>query len=226
MTELRWHTLWRSVRSRLPASLALVAYLVVAVGVPLPAFPHKDAGQPFPCQEHPCGCQTAEQCWRHCCCFTPEERWAWAEAHHVTPPPYAEKPAALARHTARLRDRAEGQTEPPPDSPCCAHAAKGCCHDRPRCASCCHSERGADTTPPPADRPVSRVSWRWTVGVDALRCQGVNTLWVACGAALPLEPPFVWGPWPAPSDWVPFSADFAVLLPASPPVPPPRLPAA
>jgi hypothetical protein len=225
MMALRRHSLWQLLRSRLPAGLALVAYLVAAVGVPLPAFPHKDSGQPFPCQNHACGCQTAEQCWRHCCCFTPEERWAWAEAHHVTPPAYAERPATLAWHPAWLRDRAGEQTEPLPGSACCAHAAKGCCHDGPQHVSCCHNDRGVDTSPPPADRPVSRGVWQWALGVDALRCQGVNTLWVACGAALPPEPPFVWGPWPAPRGWLPSSDDLPVLLPATPPAPPPRLPA-
>jgi hypothetical protein len=226
MIPSRWRTFWRPLRSRLPAGLALVAYLVAAVGFPLPAAPRKDSGQPFPCQDHPCGCQTAEQCWRHCCCFTPEEHWAWAEAHHVTPPPYAVRPAARGWHTARLGNQAGGQTEPSSDASCCAHAAKGCCHDAPRHASCCHSDPGVDTSRPPSDRPASRGGWRWAVGVDALHCQGISTLWVAGGAALPPEPPFVWGHWPAPVGWLAPSDDLPVFLPAGPPAPPPRLPAA
>ena len=78
---------------RLIAVGAILAYLAAAIGLPLPpAVVIKDGGKPFPCQGHACGCQTAEECWRHCCCHTPEERWAWAEEHNVIPPEYAEKP--------------------------------------------------------------------------------------------------------------------------------------
>jgi hypothetical protein len=89
----------RSVRHRLLAGLALVAYLAAALGLPLPAAARKHTGQPYPCQDNPCGCQSAEQCWRHCCCLTPEQRWAWAREHGVEPPPYAERPAAHAEHS-------------------------------------------------------------------------------------------------------------------------------
>ncbi|HJT78443.1 MAG TPA: hypothetical protein VJ739_14665, partial [Gemmataceae bacterium] len=51
--------------------------------------------------DDPCGCQSAEQCWRHCCCYTPEEKLAWAHAHGIEPPAYAERPAApVCRHCA------------------------------------------------------------------------------------------------------------------------------
>jgi hypothetical protein len=54
----------------------------------------------FPCEDHACGCMSAEECWNHCCCMTPEQRLAWAEANHVQPPPSARgmlRAAALAR---------------------------------------------------------------------------------------------------------------------------------
>src|SRR5215469_4629850 len=92
---------WRALRYRLGVAGVCLAYLLTALDIPLPASVHKDASQPFPCQNHPCGCQTAEQCWRHCCCFTAEERWAWAREHHVQAPAYAEKPAARGWQTAR-----------------------------------------------------------------------------------------------------------------------------
>ena len=43
-------------------------------------------GGPFPCQGHRCGCVSAEQCWGHCCCFTPEQRLAWAAANRSIRP--------------------------------------------------------------------------------------------------------------------------------------------
>ena len=48
----------------------------------------------FPCQNCPCGCKSAEQCWAACCCFTPAERFAWAKKKGVTPPSYAHRPTS------------------------------------------------------------------------------------------------------------------------------------
>src|SRR5437763_13121407 len=105
-----WRTTsWGPLRRRLWAGVTLVAYLLAALGVPLPASTRKETDLPFPCQDHPCGCQTAEQCWSASCCFTPEERWAWAAAHDVTPPAYAERPAGGWRQTPlREQDSGEG----------------------------------------------------------------------------------------------------------------------
>lgn len=86
---------WRSMSRRLLAVGVLFAYLAAVFGLPLPPpVVIKDGGKLFPCQGHACGCLTAEDCWRHCCCHTPEERWAWAKENRVQPPEYAEKPGA------------------------------------------------------------------------------------------------------------------------------------
>jgi len=77
---------------KVSVGLALASFSISAIGFPLPTNHGKDPSVPFPCQDHACGCLSAEQCWRHCCCFTAAERWAWAEAHQVEPPAYAEKP--------------------------------------------------------------------------------------------------------------------------------------
>jgi hypothetical protein len=195
MYPFRWNLFWRGLRRRLTAGLALVAYLVAVVGFPVPAFSRKDSGQAFPCQNHLCGCQSAEQCWRHCCCYTAEERWEWARAHHVQPPPYAEKPAALV----------EDDGDDGPHS-CCAHrhADKGCC------------EHDHDSPPP------SRGGWHWAFGMDTLRCQGLGTLWVSTGAALAPEAPLVWGPWPAPVGWLCCLDDHPATVSDTPSPPPPR----
>ncbi|WP_144986065.1 hypothetical protein [Gimesia aquarii] len=51
-----------------------------------PAGIQKDRTVPFPCQNRPCGCQSAGQCWKTCCCFTNREKLVWARANQVTPP--------------------------------------------------------------------------------------------------------------------------------------------
>jgi hypothetical protein len=212
---------WRALRYRLCVAGACLAYLLVALEIPLPAAVHKDTSQPFPCQDHPCGCQTAEQCWTSCCCFTPEERWAWARAHDVQPPAYAEKPAAKPAeqpaakaaekpaasgwNTVKLRDRDRGTT---------ATATKSCCRKPDGRAACCQ------TTPKPAAR---RGGIRWGSVVTAWRCQGFQTLWVSIGAVL-VVPPFVASfPDSPPSARTCFFSVHAGKVPAIPPDPPPRL---
>jgi hypothetical protein len=112
--------------------VALAGYLIAVTGFPVPAAAAKRAGIPFPCQNNPCGCQTAEQCWSGCTCLTPEQRWAWAREHNVEPPPYAERPAARGCATVRLRDPVEGWAA----------------DNAPDQSSCCRGERPATGTPP------------------------------------------------------------------------------
>lgn len=146
MSWQRRNRFWPRYTRRLTTGLLLVVYLTTCTGfLPAPsrAFKQK-SGQPFPCQDHPCGCATAEDCWRHCCCFTAEERWAWAREHEVEPPEYAERSAAKSWSTARLRDQVEGHDP--------AHAGCSRCQSR-------------DPAPIPSRGPVMLAAWR---------CQGLN----------------------------------------------------
>jgi len=61
MRFLRRHSLWRSLRRRLSAGLTLVAYLLTAFGVPLPAGAASAAA---------CGCVSDEYCNSGGCCCT------------------------------------------------------------------------------------------------------------------------------------------------------------
>ena len=72
--------------------VGLVSFFVSALPIPimLPSVKSID-GQAFFCQDQPCGCASAEQCWTHCCCATLKERLDWAEKKGVTPPTYAAK---------------------------------------------------------------------------------------------------------------------------------------
>jgi hypothetical protein len=67
---------------RRPASwLALFGQWVALFGLPMPAISAKDISQPFPCQHRQCGCMRAADCWNQCCCFSAQERVAWARRH-------------------------------------------------------------------------------------------------------------------------------------------------
>jgi hypothetical protein len=185
------------------ASLCLVCYLATALGMPIPTVPHKVSDQPFPCQFHGCGCRSAEQCWGHCCCYTPAERLAWAQAHDVEPPAYAEKPQAQGWSTVRLRDRVEEKTE------CSCEK----CASRERARACCK------------DEPVKKKGpSRWTLSWAARRCQGLSTTWVNMGAVLPAPPTVTWRPfWPLAGRV--FCGDLSFLpAPTILPDPPPRFP--
>jgi len=65
--------------------LCVASFAITASGVPVPDAPRWGRA-PFPCQGHRCGCASADQCWKQCCCFTPREKLAWAERNNVAPP--------------------------------------------------------------------------------------------------------------------------------------------
>jgi hypothetical protein len=86
---------------RWTCALLLVAFVVSAVGIPLPAGDRLDryekSGGPFPCAKSACGCRTARQCWQSCCCHTFSERLAWARRNGVRPPDFGIAKAKAAR---------------------------------------------------------------------------------------------------------------------------------
>lgn len=227
-------TLWRPWRRRLCAGVTLLAYLAATAGVPLPAAaPPKDA-EPFPCQDHPCGCRTARQCWTHCCCFTPEQRWAWAREHNVQPPAYAERPRGNGWQTVRLRDRA-GPGQSSSCCACCARdgaakpqaaptASKKCPHCPPSPAPRCRTNEARPAVQTASASAPSRGKGkaRHLLGLSALTCQGHATLWIGTGVVVPSAPPAVGSPTGPPAGWLRPSDAFANVLSFSPPEPPPR----
>jgi hypothetical protein len=206
---------WRSLRHRLAVAGTFFAYLLATLPLPLPASVHKDGGLPFPCQNHPCGCQTAEQCWRHCCCFTPEERWAWARENNVEPPDYAAKPAEPEKpveegwNTVKLRDRTGGESKRP---------TKSCCSARQNRPSCCQPR------PDDSSKQSSRKSQpiRWVSAMSAWHCHGGPTLWLSVAVALPIIPAPAWSPDPPPASRVPLMNARSWDVSLNPPSPPPR----
>src|SRR5208282_2869063 len=105
--------------------LTLFSHLVVTLGFPLPipkAAAAKDASRPFPCQNHSCGCLTADECWKgDCCCFTLEQKLAWAEANGTEPPPHV-RPLVEARKHFPVNG--------------CPNAGESCAKARNDCPGC------------------------------------------------------------------------------------------
>jgi hypothetical protein len=73
------------------AVCAVLGQLLGTIGiVPAQAKSSDSSSAPYPCQKHPCGCRTAEQCWSGpCCCFTMREKVAWAAEHEIVAPQHA-----------------------------------------------------------------------------------------------------------------------------------------
>jgi hypothetical protein len=173
------------------AALALASYLATSVGLPLPALRGKDHTRPFPCQDHVCGCANAEQCWHNCCCFSPEERLAWARARDIEPPADMAPATNGGWHTRRLRD-----TEPQEAKRACCktHAQSRCCERASNPEQC---EAECESAGAKQDCCSEHARSRWTIGVTVLRCQGAHTLWLSTGAVTAPPTPLVWCPtWP------------------------------
>jgi hypothetical protein len=206
MHWIRRHTVWRLLQPRLTAGLALLAYLSASFGFPLPVPAGKDHSQRYPCENHPCGCRCAEDCWRHCCCTTPEERWAWARANGVEPPPYAERP----KSDGGKHDQARIE---PHHACCCEHEDDG------------DSSIGDDEDTPAAETDSPRNptgSVKWVLGIVSQKCRGGSTLWSSSGAALPPPPAVTWTPGLIPVGCLLCTINTHIPIALIPSDPPPR----
>jgi len=148
-----------------------------------------------------CGCQTAEQCWKSCCCSTQSERLAWAREHGVEPPEFLVTAAADAHHETTSPDQSGG------------------CH---KCHSCAKAKAAAKTRSCCSSQPP-RKHIDWIIGVRAQECQGLTLIWANAQLALPAPPAITIAP---PS--ICAGESLPALLPFSffldrPPIPPPRV---
>ena len=195
---------------------ALAIYLFLSLGIQLPLPVSKKSDQPYPCMNHPCGCASAEQCWRHCCCTTLEQRLAWARENHVTPPAYA-----LTEARARGIDW---------ESYCAVgaeHESRICRDGEEELADChprdCHEVHHGDvqrTCSHPQNTPVAPP--RGIVWIAALACQGSDLNWVGLSVSLP--PPAetqLTGP-PNNAQRLFLPAEQFSSISFAPPTPPPR----
>ncbi len=134
---------------------------------PLPV-PHqaKDASSPFPCLDRTCGCHSAEQCWKRCCCFTNRQKVAWAKARNVQLPEFV----YVAAH-----DEEPAST---PSKACC-HKTAGVKRTQKSCTSPAMEPTGkvSPTKHTFADVKPSEAASTPLIGVHAQQCQGQTSLW-------------------------------------------------
>lgn len=127
-------------RVRRPLGMLLLVCMVILVaGVPLPVIRQKQTSSPFPCQDSPCGCNTAAQCWDRCCCHSDSAKLAWAEKNGVTPPAFlVERVAAHVKNSTGENSTGEnsmGISIKATRAICCSApkpAAENCCSTTPK----------------------------------------------------------------------------------------------
>lgn len=152
-------------RGRGGSWLALLGQLIALVGLPLPNASAKDLTSPFPCQHRACGCMSAADCWKSCCCFSAAERVGWAREHGVEPP------AALVKEAEQ-------------EHPCC-HSSGNCSH-----GSTEPGKKPTDQAQPKKTKAAQAT--RWLIVIQARRCHGTGADTAnVVPIAVPL-PPVAW----------------------------------
>jgi hypothetical protein len=151
-----------SLLRRAVAIASLAGFVAALVGVPV-LHPFlgpdgKDVSRPFPCMHSQCGCQTAEMCWRGCCCHTNRQKLAWAKANGVQPPEYVLVAA---------------DAEPVAD----CDGASACCEAREAAADCC-AESGQCLA---AEK--DGVQWGLVPAFAARKCRGLPEFWLLVSMA-------------------------------------------
>jgi len=239
--------LWRTLDFRLRdviVVLTLVSHLMVTFGflLPTPSRKKPTDGIPYPCQSRPCGCLTAEQCWAgDCCCFSIEEKLAWAEANGVEPP----------EHVRPLVESRKAGPAPPKKKSCCSEAEPtpepavsaqptGCVKQKPAATCCshksvCEAERDAECPhcaakakpscceKKKAPTPDGEAGVRWVVGIFAQKCRGMGP-----AGLFKLDPSVVPDltlihlPEPERDDHIALRSDRIISVTHSPPTRPPR----
>ncbi len=198
----------KSLRRRSLSAALLAAYITTAAGVPLPSGAKPQAsGEAYPCANCACGCASAEQCWRSCCCHTLAERFAWAHEHKVRPPEYAIAQARVAGVDVAWLGIPNNVT-------CCAHKSND---ERPACcqahAACCAHKNAQQQKKNGGDRIVA---WR------ALACHGHSLHWLTAITTLVVVRPEVSQHLPLVAWLGPAVSDVAEKITTYPEVPPPK----
>jgi hypothetical protein len=194
---------------RLAVLAALGAFLLATTGVPLPSAQVKDLSQPFPCMDRVCGCRSAAQCWKGCCCFSDREKLVWAAVHNVTPPAFVIARASLEPRTV------EGQVR---------LASNGRTVNGRTGAKCCvqHPTGGTKRFDLPVTSPRPRTETTLVIASAWRQCHGFAPTWSVLGAVVPPPETVTWQfEWTSVGEVYP-TPPVASAIRSAPPLPPPR----
>ena len=204
--------------SRGTVFLALLGFLAASIGFPAPApSPERErqssGDRPTACRGRACGCTGDSD---HCCCCSQERA-----GRAAPPPPETERPARS--HACCQQERQE-RTDAT-SCPLCAIRAllfpsSVTTAECPAGGACPFCPKEAE--PAAAEGPSGDSVIRWVHGLQARHCRGLDTLWYALAAALPLPPPLRWEGDGRPAGWLTPSPFDARSVSRCPPAPPPR----
>jgi hypothetical protein len=136
---------------------------VLPIPLPSPPSTDKDRSEPFPCQNRPCGCRSAEQCWKKCCCFTNSQKLAWAKANRVSAPQHVHLAAAQESKSSSCR------------KPCCAQKSMtGICG---RSSELSDEQCGLCPKKAAAQHSQATDASSYVIGALAEQCQGQSSFW-------------------------------------------------
>ena len=173
--SLRLKKRWRGWARRLTGLLVTVS--LCASLFPLLIGTHssaaKDQSQPFPCQSRPCGCRSAEQCWKSCCCFSNIEKLVWAEAHDVPAPAFVAEAAARESAVACHAGDGDGGSAHAE-----SHSSTGPSADFHAAACCDVADSPAPQQHPAAPDRVQPEAV-CVIGILMQQCQGQGAFWNA-----------------------------------------------
>lgn len=153
---------------------------VLPIALPQPSLPKPHSDERFACQDRGCGCQSAEQCWSQCCCFSVSERVAWAKKNGVNPPAHVLAAHAELKQEENLVSRKSSDSVP--HSSCCKSTkpstiatTKACCEkSTPSCCSKKSSLVKASTL-----SLKKQKSSRLILSIMVLKCQGKSSIFSA-----------------------------------------------
>ena len=191
------------------ALLLLLGVLVEVAGIPVVSVAKKDRSRPYPCQDRPCGCASADECWHHCCCMNNKEKLAWACENSVTPPDFVVAAAEQENDgPTQVCEREEGGKHAVAEHACCRHkhhdVAQPDVHDR-------HAKEG------------SQPKVRLVLSDLARQCSGLPQIILLFSNALPSVAAAQWRPSEGLLGYVVATSRSCVSPDLAPPVPPPKL---
>lgn len=213
---LRWN--WQR---RLVSLVVLIG--VCAAMLPLPigwqTRSSKDLSQPFPCQSRPCGCKSADQCWKKCCCFNNAQKLAWAEKNHVTAPAYVTVAAAKERQDAVCRIACCGvkhatESTAQYDGQVCGVHSRTCCN---------LADRPVKAREPTVDSESELPETKLVLSMFFQNCQGSGWFWNSLPWGVVDEHADAVSQFAVAGDRVRQLSQSLPLQSLQPPVPPPRI---
>ena len=141
--QFRW-------KFRLVTLLVTFGMGLLHIPVSTSRLPEKDLSERFPCENRPCGCRSAAQCWKECCCFSNAQKIAWAKSNNVTTPAFV---AVAAARESQLRNLTTNT--------CCKSTAS--CQDSAKFTQLPKSRRARSS--------------RYVIGIFAQKCRGDGLFW-------------------------------------------------